>query len=878
MLFPYDISVIVPIYNSEPFVKPCMECLLRQTAGFSRMEVLLVNDGSTDGSEEICRRFAQQYENVHLISQENQGVSAARNTGIRAAQGKYILFLDSDDTISENAAQEIIAFFDAHYEEIDLLTYRLYYRNEKGQTYGHTRYQILKETAVYDLEENIHIAQSSMNVCVKNLFKKNRLFNTSLALAEDQFYIMENSMQKKKIGYVSEASYFYFRHSGATTASGNHPYYCFDHFLYFFQLLSDTYRLPDGRLDRVAQALLLYNFNWRLKGDVLYPYHYDEKAFEYAMDRLRSYIGLIDDDVILSSPHMDPFHMLYFLRMKREPYQISYGPKHFAIHSGKNLWVDEDRGEIVFRRTRLRSGVLHLEGFLKCPASDFYDISLYLLMDREKGGVRVELSPSDFSRYKSPVLTNRFLAFSCDVPLEGHAHLSFEIELEGRRYPTRYYFTVRASFGKKQRDLMKGHDLIELDFQETEEIFTGFTVKKLSGLPYLWQKLKMDAHYLRRNCRGFFYRKMAGKRNHEIWLYNDRHGVIDNAYYQFKHDFGMQDHVKRYYIVDAFADKKHYFTRKERKNLVKFKSLRHKLLFLNSSKVLSSFHSPGVFSPFGSIPLAYYDDLLHYEMIYLQHGILHAHLPNLYAKERGDIDRIVVSSAFEMENFEKNYGYLPEHFIPSGMPRLSTIDRTQKPERKIIFAPSWRKNLIGPYIDNRRELMPKQFLASKFYREISQFLQSKELSDVLERYDLTLDFKNHPIFEEYNAYFQTDSSRIRIISGPTKIEEYQMMITDFSSIIFDFVYLDRPVLYFVPDYEMFRAGVTHTYREMDLPLEEGFGAFTQTADELFSQLERLIENDFVPDPVYQKRMQNFFLHKGEEEELLYQYLMQKQDQ
>ena len=71
--------------------------------------------------------------------------------------------------------------------------------------------------------------------------------------------------------------------------------------------------------------------------------------------------------------------------------------------------------------------------------------------------------------------------------------------------------------------------------------------------------------------------------------------MIDNAYYQFKHDFGIADRVKRYYIVDAFEDKKHYFTRKERKYLVKFKSLRHKLLFLNSSKVLSSFHSPGVF-------------------------------------------------------------------------------------------------------------------------------------------------------------------------------------------------------------------------------------------------------------------------------------------
>ena len=84
-------------------------------------------------------------------------------------------------------------------------------------------------------------------------------------------------------------------------------------------------------------------------------------------------------------------------------------------------------------------------------------------------------------------------------------------------------------------------------------------------------------------------------------------------------------------------------------------------------------------------------------MVYLQHGILHAHLPNLYEKERSDIDRIVVSSDFEIKNFRKNYGFLPMHFIPSGMPRLSTIDRTQRPERRIIFAPSWRKNLSGGF-------------------------------------------------------------------------------------------------------------------------------------------------------------------------------------
>ncbi len=148
--------------------------------------------------------------------------------------------------------------------------------------------------------------------------------------------------------------------------------------------------------------------------------------------------------------------MNYFLRMKREPYQISFGPKRFAVHSEANLWVDEDRGELVFRKTRLRGGTLHLEGFLKCPASDFYDISLYLKLDQDRGGTPVALTPSAFSRYKSSVETNRFWAFSCDIPLEGHTHIAFEIELEGRRYPTRYYFTVRAAFGKKTTEIDEG--------------------------------------------------------------------------------------------------------------------------------------------------------------------------------------------------------------------------------------------------------------------------------------------------------------------------------------------------------------------------------------------------------------------------------------
>lgn len=89
-------SIIVPVYNAEKYLESCLESVLEQRSG-SAYELILVDDGSKDTSSEICDRYAAQYPNIKAIHQINQGVSAARNAGIDAAKGQYVLFLDSDD-------------------------------------------------------------------------------------------------------------------------------------------------------------------------------------------------------------------------------------------------------------------------------------------------------------------------------------------------------------------------------------------------------------------------------------------------------------------------------------------------------------------------------------------------------------------------------------------------------------------------------------------------------------------------------------------------------------------------------------------------------------------------------------------------------------
>ena len=95
------ISVILTVFNTAQYLKDCLESLLKQT--YTNMEIICINDGSTDNSLEILYEYAQKDSRIKVYSQENQGIASSRNTGLNLAEGDYITFIDSDDIISENA-------------------------------------------------------------------------------------------------------------------------------------------------------------------------------------------------------------------------------------------------------------------------------------------------------------------------------------------------------------------------------------------------------------------------------------------------------------------------------------------------------------------------------------------------------------------------------------------------------------------------------------------------------------------------------------------------------------------------------------------------------------------------------------------------------
>ena len=191
------VSIIVPVFNSEKFLRACINSILNQT--LKEIEVILVNDGSTDSSLKICQEFKKRDSRVKIINQRNMGVGAARNAGLKMAQGKYIGFVDSDDYIEPNMYQELYLAI-THYK-VDIAICKRVITDSKRE-YGHD-YPI---RTVFSMEDNKNAWKSKYYQGDIETFVTNKLFNKSILMENDIFF-MEHPILEDKL-FLQDILYY----------------------------------------------------------------------------------------------------------------------------------------------------------------------------------------------------------------------------------------------------------------------------------------------------------------------------------------------------------------------------------------------------------------------------------------------------------------------------------------------------------------------------------------------------------------------------------------------------------------------------------------------------------------------------------------------
>ena len=201
-------SLIVPVYNAQPTLRRCLDSIVNQP--FSDYELLLINDGSADASGDICREYADRYPAIRYFEKENGGVSSARNLGLDEARGEYILFVDSDDFVSEDYFASISDALKNKATDLLMFGYRnfggIFKECDTGEFY---------ENAALGIAERVSSAmrQYLFSSLWSKVFKRqiieqhNIRFANDLAIGEDQLFIFSYAMHIASISSVESALY-----------------------------------------------------------------------------------------------------------------------------------------------------------------------------------------------------------------------------------------------------------------------------------------------------------------------------------------------------------------------------------------------------------------------------------------------------------------------------------------------------------------------------------------------------------------------------------------------------------------------------------------------------------------------------------------------
>lgn len=212
------ISIIVPVYKVEKYLKKCVESIQNQT--YADLEIILVDDGSPDNCGKICDEISQKDNRVKVIHKKNEGLAAARNTGLQYARGEYIAFVDSDDYIKDTMFE--IMFKKLTETKADIAMCGSLCVDEDGNILSQ---DIFPEGKIYVGEEIVNEFILTLKTAVWNkLFRKEIIYNKQFPIGrihgEDLVFITSFLNPRTKLVTVSEAGYYYVKHAGSITTKG----------------------------------------------------------------------------------------------------------------------------------------------------------------------------------------------------------------------------------------------------------------------------------------------------------------------------------------------------------------------------------------------------------------------------------------------------------------------------------------------------------------------------------------------------------------------------------------------------------------------------------------------------------------------------------
>ena len=213
------VSVIVPIYNSVMYIEKCLESIKNQS--YKNIEVIMINDGSTDGSEQIAYKYVNEDNRFIIINKANMGVSAARNDGIELASGEFLTFIDSDDIIDKEFIETLLS---AMVEDVDIAVCNMKYVSDSVGEVKHIQTSCDRDTVIsidntYCFQRGLQHLSACAALYRREIVVDSR-FDTSITVGEDALFHNGVFVRCRKVAFINKKLYTYVMHDDSAFKKG----------------------------------------------------------------------------------------------------------------------------------------------------------------------------------------------------------------------------------------------------------------------------------------------------------------------------------------------------------------------------------------------------------------------------------------------------------------------------------------------------------------------------------------------------------------------------------------------------------------------------------------------------------------------------------
>ncbi len=818
----FEFSIIIPTHNSELGLKETINSIIGQTLNFKdNVEVVIVDRDSEDRTEEICQQYQQDYpDNIKFIQLDSANLEKSKNKGIKHSSGKFISFLEPHDYYSKNTLSDISTFINK-YADVDLIILPIiYFKNGRKVHYLNKK---IKKTIKIDLLKQPEYCQF---MGLSTFFKKNNDKQINDIPHADITFFSEMLIDNPNLGICSTGTYYsnnidekIYPKSSLKIDADYYEKFIAKNLSYLIEKSLDKFiNVPE-----FIQLSLINHLRWLLS--------IRETTENIDLNKLHEIIKNINDNLLLNNILLEHEHKIFSCLLK---YNNKLSQKLKEKLNLNTIFIDTYdiiNDELHILASKLTTSQIDVDMFVN---------------EAEANKKEIRFPQKD--EYSLGCNFAKDYSFEVQIPI--NTQKEFKLEFKQKNKTLHIDFSRPCNFSRNVGYAKTRHYLSVLNED-------SIIIKKKTTANWIKQELKSLVHMTKQHAPGFYKAVpfrilyMIGYpflRNKKIWFYMDRPDESDdNGLALFKYAVEKDEDIDKYFILNS--DNKDFEKIKEIGKVIPYKSIKHRYLGMFVENIITSHPDNEIIYPFwGSYP--FFAGLLKSNNVFLQHGILKDDISSWLNKSNMNLSLFVVSSPKEYESvFEYPYNYDENVVKLLGLPRYDTLEN-QKDKKQIIIMPSWRRDL-----DHKSKEYVKE---NEFFKRFNSLINNKRLISKAKEHDYEIIFRPHPKVYAYIDLF-TQNDYVKIDYDKTKYQTLfnngSIMITDYSSVSFDFAYLYKPVLYYqyASDYHFDLEDSYYDYETM------GFGEVVRTEDALVDLIIEYMENDCKLKDKYDERIKEFFL-------------------